>query len=130
MERCPCCNARLTGAVCPRCQADLGGVLGSEHWARHWLSTAAQFWFAHEPQMAMSALTKAVKLEQTPSALIFRDFITRRQIRQIVALLAKRKYKEAAKLLALLRDLNPDYEFTRQLYGYTEYLPAIDKIEY
>ena len=125
MERCPCCNARLTGAVrCPRCQADLDNVLGSEHWARHWLSTAAQFWFAHEPQMAMSALTKAVKLEQTPSALIFRDFITLKQGQKVLVLLAENKYTEAKALLSLLRNLNPNNEFIRQLCRFTEYLLA------
>ena len=45
MDRCPCCNARLAEAVfCPRCQADLSSVLGSEHMARYWLNYALQFW--------------------------------------------------------------------------------------
>lgn len=103
-------------------------MLGNEHWALHWLSTAAQFWFAHQPQMAMMALTKAIKLRQTPSALIFRDFITRRQIQKVLALLAEKKYKEAKKSLDLLRDLNPNHELIKQLYGYTGYLSAIDNI--
>lgn len=130
MERCPCCNARLTGAVfCPRCQADLGSVLGSEQLARHWLNNAMQFWFAREPQMAILALTKSIDLKQTPPALIFRDFITRRQCQKVLALLAKKKCIEAEKLLSLLRDLNPDNKFIRQLYGFTEYLLAKDIIE-
>ena len=102
-------------------------MLGSEHWARHWLSAAAQFWFAHEPQMAMLALTKAVKLKQTPSALMFRDFITRKQSQKVLVLLAEKKYKEAKKSLDLLRDLNPGHELIRQLYRFTEYLSATDK---
>jgi hypothetical protein len=130
MERCPCCNARLTGAVfCPRCQADLGSVLGSEQLARHWLNNAMQFWFAREPQMAILALTKSVNLKQTPSALIFRDFITRRQCQKVLALLAKKKCTEAEKLLSILRDLNPDNQFIKQLYGFTEYLLAKELIE-
>lgn len=130
MERCPCCNARLAGAVsCPRCQADLSGVLGSEHTARHWLNNAMQFWFAHEPQMAILALTKSINLKQTPSALVFRDFITRRQCQKVLALLAEKKCREAEKLLSMLRSLNPNNEFIRQLYGFTEYLLAKDIIE-
>jgi len=130
MERCPCCNARLTGSVlCPRCQADLGSVVGSEQLAWHWLNNAMQFWFAREPQMAILALTKSVNLKQTPSALVFRDFITRQQCQKALALLAKKKCLEAEKLLSTLRNLNPDNEFIRQLYGFTEYLLVKDIIE-
>ncbi|MDD5267276.1 MAG: hypothetical protein PHO08_09135 [Methylococcales bacterium] len=130
MERCPCCNARLTEAVfCPRCQADLGSVLGSEQLARHWLNNALQFWLVREPQMAILALTKSVNLKQTPPALVFRDFITRRQGQKALAFLAKKKCMEAEKLLSTLRDLNPDNEFIRQLYGFTEYLLVKDVIE-
>jgi hypothetical protein len=130
MERCPCCNARLTGAVlCPRCQADLGGVLGSEQLARHWLNNAMQFWFVREPQMAILALTKSINLQQTPSALVFRDFIIRQECRKVLALLAKNKCTEAEKRLGLLRDLNPEHEFIRQLSGFTEYLLTKDIIE-
>jgi hypothetical protein len=125
MERCPCCNARLTGAVfCPRCQADLGSVLGSEQLARHWLNNAMQFWFAREPQMAILALTKSVNLKQTPSALVFRDFITLKQGQKVLALLAEKKYTEAKELLSLLRNLNPNNEFIRQLCRFTDYLLA------
>jgi len=130
MERCPCCNARLTEAVfCPRCQADLGSVLGSEQLARHWLNNAMQFWFAREPQMAILALTKSVNLKQTPSAMIFRDFITRRQCQQVLALLVEKKCIEAEKLLSMLRNLNPDNKFIKQLYGFTEYLLTKNIIE-
>ena len=98
MERCPCCNARLTGAVfCPRCQADLGSALGSEQLARHWLNNALQFWFAREPQMAILALTKSVNLKQTPSALVFRDFITRRQRSEGVSVIGEKEMHEKPK---------------------------------
>jgi hypothetical protein len=130
MERCPCCNARLTEAqLCPRCQTDLGNVLGSEQLARQWLNNALQFWFAREPQMAILALTKSVNLKQIPAALIFRDFITRLQCQKVLALLAEKKCIKAEKLLSTLRDLNPNNDFIIQLYGFTEYLLAKDIVE-
>ena len=125
MERCPCCNARLTGTVlCPRCQADLGSVLGSEQLARHWLSKTLQFWLAREPQMAILALTKSINVKQTPLALVFRDFITLKQGQKVLVLLAEKKYTEAKALLGLLRNLNPNNEFIRQLCRFTDYLLA------
>ena len=130
MERCPCCNARLTGAIfCPRCQADLSNVLGSEQLARHWLNNALQFWIAHEPQMAILALIKSVNLKQTPSALIFRDFIIRQQCQNVLGLLEKKDYTEAKESLSLLRDLNPDNKFLKQLHGFTKYLFVKNIIE-
>jgi hypothetical protein len=130
MERCPCCNARLTGAqFCPRCQADLGSVLGSEKLARHWLSKALQFWLAHEPQMAILALTQSINLKQTPFALVFRDFIIGQQCQNVLGLLAKKDYREAKESLSLLRDLNPHNKFLKKLYGFTKYLLVKDMIE-
>ncbi len=123
MERCPCCNARLTGAqVCPRCQADLVRVLGSEKMASHWLKRAVQLWFAHDQQLAILALTKSVQLKQTPLALVFRDFIIRQQYQNVLDLLAKKEYTEAKELLSMLRDLNPHNKFLRKLSGFTKYL--------
>jgi len=123
MERCPCCNARLKGTqFCPRCQADLGSVLGSEQLARHWLSKAFQFWLADEPQMAILALAKSTCIKQTPLALVFRDFIIRQQCENVLVLLEKKAYTQAKESLSLLRDLNPDNKFLTQLYGFTRFL--------
>ena len=130
MERCPCCNARLTGSqFCPRCQADLGSVLGSEKMARNWLSNATQFWFAREPQMAILALTKSIHLKQTPLALVFRDFIIRQQCQNVLGLLEEKKFTEAKESLSLLRDLNPHNKFLKKLYGFTKYLQAKNFID-
>ena len=130
MERCPCCNARLTGAqFCPRCQADLGKVLGSEQLARHWLSKALQFWLANESQMAILALTKSIYLKQTPLALVFRDFIIRQQCQSVLGLLEKKEYTEAKETLSLLRDLNPHNKFLIQLYRFTRYLLVKNRLE-
>jgi hypothetical protein len=131
MERCPCCNARLSGAqrFCPRCQADLGSVLNSEKLARHWLSKAFRFWLTREPQMAILALTQSINLKHTPIALVFRDFIISRQCRNVLELLEKREYKEAKESLSLLRRLNPENKLLRKLAGFTEYLLVKDIIK-
>ena len=130
MERCFCCNARLTGTqLCPRCQADLGSVLGSEQWAKHWLTKTLQCWLAREPEMAILALTTSINLKKTPLALVFRDFIIRQQCQNVLGLLQKKNYIEARESLSSLRDLNPDNKFLKQLYGFTRYLLAKDIIE-
>ncbi len=130
MDRCPCCNARLSGAMsCPRCQADLGGVIGSEQLAQRCLENAMEYWFADKPQLAIPALAKSIHLKQTASALVFRDFITRQQCRKAMALLANRQRVEAEKLLGLLLELNPDNEFLKQLYAFTEHLLTKDIVE-
>ena len=130
MERCPCCNARLAGALfCPRCQADLGSALGSEKLARHWLTKALQFWLAREPQMTILALTQSIHLKQTPLALVFRDFIIGQQCQNMLGLLAKKEYTEAKASLSMLCDLNPHNKFLRKLYGFTKYLLVKDIIE-
>ena len=123
MERCPCCNARLTGAqFCPRCQANLGSVLGSEKMASQWLKYAVQLWFAHDQQLAILALTKSIHLKQTPLALVFRDFVIMQQCQNVLGLLAKKEYTEAKELLSMLLDLNPHNKFLRKLSGFTKYL--------
>jgi len=130
MERCPCCNARLTSVLfCPRCQADLGSVLGSEKLAKHWLSKTLEFWLACEPQLAILALNKSINLKQTAVALVFRDFITRQECQNVLGLLANKDYIEAKETLSLLRDLNPDNKFLRQLYGFSRYLWVQNIIE-
>ena len=123
MERCPCCNARLTGAqFCPRCQTDLGSVLGCEQLARKWLSKALQFWLASESQIAIMALTKSINLKQSTFALVFRDFVIRQQCQHVLGLLEKKEYTQAKETLSLLRDLNPHNKFLKQLYVFTKYL--------
>ncbi|CAA9889276.1 conserved hypothetical protein [Candidatus Methylobacter favarea] len=131
MERCPCCNARLAGAqFCPRCQADLGSVLGSEQFARHCLSKALQCWLADDRQLTNLALAKSIFLKQTPLALVFRDFIIRQQCENVLGLLEKKKYPEAKESLSLMRDLHPDDKFLTQLYRFTKYLLVKDIIKF
>ncbi len=127
MERCPSCMARLAGAViCPRCQADLGSVSSSEHYAQHWLAHAVRFWFQREPTLAMSALSKSLHLKRTASALIFSDFIIRRQIQAVLSLLAQKQLSEARQQLALVRELQPDNELLTQLQGFADFLATAE----
>jgi hypothetical protein len=130
MERCPCCSARLTEiARCPRCQADLGRVLDSEHLARYWLSKAIQFWLAEEPPMAILALVKSLYLKKTSLALVFRDFIIREHGQNALVLLEKKDYAEAKESLSLLRDLDPHNKVLNPVYGFARYLVVKDIID-
>jgi len=125
MERCPCCKARLAGAdVCPRCQADLGAVIGCEQHAQHWLAQAMRFWSEHESRLAMLALLKSLRLKQTVSAQAFCDFVIREQGQEVLALLAENKLAEAERLLCLLRELQPGNALFKQLQGFSGYLAA------
>ncbi len=125
MERCPCCMARLSGAVvCPRCQADLGGVIGSEQTAQYWLDLSVRFWMQREPVLAIQTLTKSLRLKKLPPALAFCDFVVHSQVHQVLALLAKNNFTEAKYRLSLLRDLQPDNNLLKQLQGFTGYLMA------
>lgn len=119
MDRCTCCNARLTEAVfCPRFQADLS----SDQMARYWVNNALQFWVMGESQMAILALTKCVNLKKMPTALIFRNFIIRRQCQNVLRLLTNEDYAKAKEALSLLHNLHPDHQFISQLHGFTRYL--------
>jgi hypothetical protein len=123
MERCSCCNARLNGQLfCPRCQANLTDVISSEQQAQHLLEHAMQLWFAHEPKLAVLALTRAISYKKTPAAVIFRDFVIRQSCSKVFALLAQYKYHEAQQTLALLRALHPSHQLLAQLQGFTHYL--------
>ena len=125
MERCPGCMARLTGAVvCPRCQADLSSVISGEQRARHWLTHAVRFWSEREPTLAIQTLTKSLQLKQTSSALAFCNFVTHRQVHEVLGLLAQKKLGEAKQRIILLRELQPDNELLKQLQGFTGFLLA------
>jgi len=70
----------------------------------------------------MSALIKSLRLKRTSSALIFCDFIVRRQLQDVLALLAQRQLNEAKHLLNLVRELQPDNKLLAQLQGFAENL--------
>ncbi len=123
MERCPCCNARLTGAIiCPRCLADLTGIVGSEQYAQYWLGHAVRFWCRHEPKLAMHTLARSLRLKQTSTALLLGGFISQQQVRHVLALLAQREMAEAKQLIGLLLELQPENGLFKQLQGFADHL--------
>ncbi len=72
--------------------------------------------------MAILALTKSVNLKKMTTALVFRDFIIRRQCQNVLRLLTNKDYAKAKEALSPLRNLNPDNQFISQLHGFTQYL--------
>ncbi len=127
MERCPCCNARLMGAnICPRCLADLTGIIGSEQHAQYWLGHAVRFWCRHKPKLAMHTLAKSLRLKQTSTALLFGGFISQQQVRHMLALLAQREITEAKLLVNLLLELQPENDFFKKLQGFANHLDSPD----
>jgi hypothetical protein len=125
MERCPCCNARLSGAsVCPRCQSDLSAVAHSAALGRFWLDNAVRFWLCAEPRMASLALAKSLQFKQTDVALAFRAFIVDRQCRAVFELLRRDKFSAAAELLTDLRNLHPHNTFIAFMLEFVRHLDA------
>lgn len=123
MERCPCCNARLGGSVlCPRCQADLGSVIGAEQAAQYWLSRAIQFWGEHEDEQSIGALDLSQHLKKTELAHVFRDFLIQQLCRDILEKLAQNQLPAAKQQLYRIRNLLPYSEKLQQLQMFTDYL--------
>ena len=123
MERCPCCKARLgTVTLCPRCQADLGQVIGAEQSARFWLAKAIHYWEENEVGQSLSALEFSLRLKKTELAFIFRDYLIHRQCQDILELLAQKQLLPAKQRLHSLRPLLPHSKLLRQLYSFTDYL--------
>lgn len=123
MERCPCCNARLSGAVlCPRCKANLGAVINSEKAAQYWLSKAIQNWQESKTEQSFEALDLSLHLKKTRLALVFRDFLIQQQCQDILELLAQKKVVPAKQQLYKIRNFLPYSELLQQLQLFTEYL--------
>ena len=80
MARCPCCNARLSGeSRCPRCSAELGQIIRCEHLAKRWLTASVQLQCEQKTELAIEALNRSLRYQQTPLALLFRGFMMRLQ---------------------------------------------------
>ncbi len=125
MERCPCCNARLRGAMlCRRCQADLSAVIGARQTAQFWLSQSIEYWQNNEEEQSIDALMIALHLKKSPLAQAFRDFLSQRLCQAILEQLAKKQILAAKQRLYRIRKLLPYSEHLQQLQAFTDYLLA------
>ncbi len=125
MERCPCCRARLGSAsVCPRCQADLGKVIGAGQSAQFWLDKAIQHWQDNEAEQSILALEYSLRLNKTRLALAWRDFLVQQQSRAVLDLLAQKQLQPAKQSLYSVRRLFPHYLLLQELRSFTDYLWA------
>lgn len=80
MQRCPCCKARLKGAVsCPRCKAELQEILRVQQLAKFWYLKAIDCYCNNEMQCCLDALTRSLQLRHSESAMLFRGFVIERQ---------------------------------------------------
>ncbi|MBE0471222.1 MAG: hypothetical protein IBX55_17140 [Methyloprofundus sp.] len=125
MERCPCCNARLKGAVdCPRCQADLSAVIGAEQTAEHYLAKAIQHWAHKQAEQSIAALMLALSLKKTALSLLFREYLIQHYYVEVVELLAGKHLLSANQQLYNARRLLPYSPQLQQLRTFTHYLLA------
>ena len=125
MERCPCCNARLRETIkCPRCQADLSAIIGTERSAWLWLSRAIQFWAESKTEQSLGALDISISLKKMKLAIAFRDFLIQKQYRDILDLLAQKQLLAAKQQLYRVRLLHAYSRQLQQLNGFTDYLLA------
>lgn len=125
MERCPCCNARLKETIkCPRCQADLSNIIGSERSAQLWLSRAIQLWVERKTEQSLAALEISISLKKIKLAIVFRDFLIQKQYRDILDLLAQKQLLVAKRQLYRVRLLHAYSRQLQQLNRFTDYLLA------
>lgn len=123
MERCPGCNARLSGAVlCPRCKADLNMVIDTEKAAQYWLSKATQNWQENKTEQCLDALGLSLRLKKTRLALVFRDFLIHQQFHDVLELLAQKQLLPAKHQLFIMRNLVLHSTLLQQLHTFTDYL--------
>ena len=123
MQRCPCCNARLRGAVvCPRCQADLRAGIAAGQAAGYWLGRAIEFWQMSNHEAGLHALQRSLWLKKTHPALKFRDFLITWCCRKVLALLLQNDLHAAKQLLYECRSLFPLSAQLRQLQAFSDFL--------
>jgi predicted acetyltransferase len=123
MERCPCCNARLKEAlICPRCQANLSAVIGSEQAAEQYLAKAIQHWAQSDKEQSLRALVLSLSLKKTQIAVAFRDFLIQKYYQEVVQLLGKKQLLSANQCLYHARQILPYSPQLQQLQAFTRYL--------
>ena len=123
MERCPCCKSRLREfMLCPRCQADLSGIINTEQIAKVWLTHAIQYWTDHKIKQSLDALELSIHLKKTELAFAFRGFLIEQQYQNILQQLAQKQIFPAKNQLYKIRNLFPHSKLLRQLNEFTDYL--------
>jgi hypothetical protein len=127
MQRCPCCNARLSGdSRCSRCGADLSRVSSCERLAAEWLSTAWRMMGADKPDIAVQAINRSLSFKQTQAAQVFRQFLAHHQYRALYECLAQQHWQNARQTLAVLRALHGDNETLSRFQDLIDFLSAGD----
>lgn len=123
MQRCPCCNARLTAAsLCPRCGAELDRAMRCESLANLWLSVSLQTLDADQADIAVAAVRRSLSFKQTQAARLFRNFLAQHQYQALYRCLAQSQWQEARQTLARLRVLQGDSEALRRFLELIEHL--------
>lgn len=123
MQRCPCCNARLSAEpVCPRCGADLGRALRCEHLAKLWLSVSIQTLNAGQTTIAVAAIERSLSFKQTQAARLFRDFLVQHQYQALYEHLAQKQWQDARQTIAGLHVLLGDNEALSRFLALIEHL--------
>ncbi len=123
MERCPCCKSRLReSTICPRCQADLSGIINTEQLAEAWLTNAIQYWKEQKIKQSIGALEHSIHLKKTELAFAFRGFLIKQQYQNILQQLTQNNIFPAKNQLFKIRRLFPYSALLRQLNDFTDYL--------
>lgn len=123
MQRCPCCNARLSGALlCPRCRSDLSKVLAAEQAAKFWLAEAVRLWRNNATGPSLNALERSLQLKSSRLALALRGYFIDRLCQDILELLAQKQIQAAKRKLYGIRHLLPGHEPLLQLNAFTDFL--------
>jgi len=111
MQRCPVCNARLSGAtLCPRCGADLSRIQTTEHLAKQWLGVALHSLRCRRTDVAVSAVLRAASFKQSPAARLLKGFLVQQLYRTLYDDLAKQHWQDAHNTLNHLRRLHGQNE--------------------
>lgn len=123
MQRCPCCNARLSAEpLCPRCGADLSRTLRCEQLAETWLSVSLQTLQAGRADIAIAAVKRSLSFKQTQAARLFRDFLVQHQYRSLYEHLAQKHWPDARQTVARLHVLQGANESLSRFLALIEYL--------
>ncbi len=100
IARCPCCQARLKGAMqCPRCQAELKHIINVQRSARQYLKKAIQDWHAGCFESSLNALEQSLKLHQSRFSYIVLAFFIQQQYCDVLEMLAENDIQGARQRL-------------------------------